>query len=96
MANIKVLHMGMDVNQNFDYEVGDDLALGLFNDLGPMVGSISMPITPAPSKSFITPSNLNLDVVVISELFKVHLIQNQKNLDPSPQGFSTLAFFCEQ
>jgi len=88
--------MGMDVNQNFDYEVGDDLALGLPNDLGPMVGSISMPITPAPSKSFITPSNLNLDVVVISKLFKVHLIQNQKNLDPSPQVFSTLAFFCEQ
>lgn len=46
--------MGMNVNQNFDYEVGDDLALGLPNDLGPMVGSISMPITPAPSKSFIT------------------------------------------
>ncbi len=70
--------MGMDVNQNFDYEVGDDLALGLPNDLGPMVGSISMPITPAPSKSFITPRNLNLDVIIILELFKVHLIQNQK------------------
>jgi len=78
MTNIKVFHMGMDVNQNFDYEVGDDLALGLPNYSGPMVGSISMPITPTPSKSFITPSNLNLDVVVISELFKVNLIQNQK------------------
>jgi len=32
MANIKVFHMGMDVNQNFDYEVGDDLALELPND----------------------------------------------------------------
>jgi len=32
MANIKVFHMVMDVNQNFDYEVGDDLALGLPND----------------------------------------------------------------
>jgi hypothetical protein len=45
MTDIKVLHMGMDVNQNFDYKVRDDLALGLPNDLGPMVGSISMPIT---------------------------------------------------
>jgi hypothetical protein len=72
MVDIEVLHMGMDVNQNFDYEVGDDLALGLLNDLGPTVGSISMPITPIPSKSFITPSNL------IWELFKAHLIQNQK------------------
>jgi hypothetical protein len=35
-----------------------------------MVGSISMLITPTPSKSFITPSNLDLDVVVIWELFK--------------------------
>ncbi len=52
--------MGMDVNQNFDYEVGDDLALGLPNDLGPMAGSISTSITPTPSKSFITPNNLNL------------------------------------
>ncbi len=43
--------MGMDVNQNFDYEVGDDLALGLLNDLDPMVGSISTPITPAPFKA---------------------------------------------
>ncbi len=70
--------MGMDVNQNFDYEVGDDLALGLLNNLDPMVGSISTPITPAPLKSFITPSNLDLNVAVIWELFKAHLIQNQK------------------
>jgi len=35
-----------------------------------MVGSISMPITPTLSKSFITPSNLDFDVVVIWELFK--------------------------
>jgi hypothetical protein len=78
MANIEALHMGMDVNQNFDYEVGDDLALGLLNNLDPMVGSISTPITPAPLKSFITPSNLDLNVAVIWELFKAHLIQNQK------------------
>ncbi len=88
--------LGMNVNQNFDYEVGDDLALGLPNDLGPMVGSISMPITLAPSKSFITPSNLNLDVVVISKLFKIHLIQNQKIQILHHKFFSTLAFFCEQ
>ncbi len=65
MANIEALHMGMDVNQNFDYEVGDDLTLGLLNNLDPLVGSISTSITLAPFKSFITLSNLDLDVAVI-------------------------------
>jgi hypothetical protein len=62
MADIEVLHMGMDLNQNFDYEGGDDLALGLSNDSSLLASSISMPITLAPSKSFATLSNLDLDV----------------------------------
>jgi hypothetical protein len=78
MTNIEVLHMGMDLNQNFDYEVGDDLILGLPNDLGPMVGSISMPTTPTPFESFATLSNLDLDAIDVAwELLKVQLIHNQ-------------------
>jgi hypothetical protein len=33
MVDIEVLHMSMILNQNFDYEGGDDLALGLPSDL---------------------------------------------------------------
>ncbi len=85
MVDIEVLYMGMDLNQNFDYDVGDDLVLGLPDELGPMVGLISMPTVPTPSKSFATLSNLDLDAIdVARELFKVQLIHNQKNLDPSP------------
>jgi hypothetical protein len=54
MADIEVLHMGMDLNQNFDYKVRDDFVLGLWDDLGPMVGSISTPTTPIPFESFAT------------------------------------------
>ncbi len=43
--------MGMDLNQYFDYGGGNDFVLGLFNDLGPMASSISMPTAPAPSKA---------------------------------------------
>jgi hypothetical protein len=78
MVNIEVLHMGMDLNQNFDYEVRDDLVLGLLDDLGPMVGSISTPTTPTPSESFATLSNLDLDAIDVAwELLKVQLINNQ-------------------
>jgi hypothetical protein len=78
MADIEVLHMGMDLNQNFDYEVGDDLILGLSNDFSPMVGSISTPIIPTPFESFATLSNLDLDVIDVAwELFKFQLIHNQ-------------------
>jgi hypothetical protein len=61
MAHIEVLHMGMDLNQDFDYEGGNDFILGLLDDQGPMARSISMPTALAPSKSFATPSNLDLD-----------------------------------
>jgi hypothetical protein len=61
MAHIEVLHMAMDLNQNFDYEGGNDFVLGLLNDLGPMARSISMPTAPDPSKRFTTLSNLDLD-----------------------------------
>jgi hypothetical protein len=79
MVDIEVLHMGMIFNQNFDYEGGDDLALGLPNDLSLMANSISTPTTPTPSKSFATPSNLDLDATNATwELLKVQLIHNQK------------------
>jgi hypothetical protein len=77
MVDIEVLHMGMDLNQNFDYEVGDDLVLGLHDDLGPVVGLISMPIAPTPSESFATLSNLDLYAIDVAwELFKIQLIHN--------------------
>jgi hypothetical protein len=60
MADIEVLHMGMDLNQDFDYEGGNDFVLGLFNDLGLVANSISTPTTPTPSKSFATPKQLGL------------------------------------
>jgi hypothetical protein len=79
MVDIEELHMGMILNQNFDYEGGDDLALGLPNDLSLMVNSISTPTAPTPSKSFATPSNLDLDATNATwELLKVQLIHNQK------------------
>ncbi len=79
MTDIEVLHMGMDLNQNFDYKVRDDLVLGLRNDLGPMVGSISTLTTRTPFESFATLSNLDLDVIDVAwELLKVQLIHNQK------------------
>jgi hypothetical protein len=63
MAHIKVLHMGcMDLNQNFDYEGGNDFVLVSLNDLGPMARSISMPTALASFKRFATPSNLDLDL----------------------------------
>jgi hypothetical protein len=75
MPDIEVFHMGMDFNQNFDYEGGDHLALGLPNDSSPMVGSISMPITPTPFESFAMSSNLDLDAIDVAwELFKTQLI----------------------
>lgn len=78
MVDIKVLHMGMDFNQNFDSEVGDDLILGLLDDLGPMVGSILTPTTPTPFESFATLSNLDLYAIDFAwELFKVPLIHKQ-------------------
>ncbi len=71
--------MDMDLNQNFDYEGGDDLALGLPNDSSQVPGSISTLTTPAPFESFATPSNLDLDAIDATwELLKVQLIQNQK------------------
>ncbi len=79
--------MGMDVNQNFDYEVGDDLTLGLLNNLDPLVGSISTPITSTPFKNFITPSFLDLDATVIWELFKAHL-RNFRSLTTSSLYFN--------
>jgi hypothetical protein len=54
--------MGMDLNQKFYYEDGDDLALGLLDDSSLLASSISMPIALAPFKSFATPSNLDIDV----------------------------------
>lgn len=61
----------MDLNQDFDYEGGNDFVLGLLNDLGPMASSISMPTAPTPSKSFATPSNLDLDAKDVAwELLK--------------------------
>ncbi len=72
-----LLHL--ETNQNFDYEGGDDLALGLLNDLGLIVNSISMPTTPTPFESFATPSNLDLAVTNATwELLKVQLIHNPK------------------
>ncbi len=69
--------MGMDLNQNFDYEGGDDLTLGLPNDSRLLASSISMPTTAAPFESFATPSNLDLDATnATCELLKVQLIQN--------------------
>ncbi len=71
--------MGMDLNQNFDYEGGDDLTLGLLNDSSLLINSISMLTTPAPFESFATPSNLDLDAANVTwQLFKAQLIQNQK------------------
>jgi hypothetical protein len=67
----------MDLNQDFDYEGGDHLALGLPNDSSLVVGSISMPIAPDPSKSYVMPSNLDLDATNVAwELLKVQLIHN--------------------
>jgi hypothetical protein len=83
MTYIEVFHMNMDLNQNFDYEVGDDLILGLPDDLGLMIGSISTPIAPTPFESFATLNNLDMDVIDVAwELFKVQLIHNQKNWIP--------------
>lgn len=79
MVDIEVLWMGMILNQNFDYDSGDDLALGLLNDLGLMVNSISTPIAPTPFESFTTPSNLDLDATNATwEFLKVQLISNPK------------------
>ncbi len=67
--------MGMDLNQNFDYEGGDDLTLGLPNDSSLLINSISMLTTPTPYESFATPNNLDLDVTNATwELLKVQLI----------------------
>ncbi len=79
-GNIEVLHISMDLNQNFDYEGGDHLELGLFNDSSPVVGSISMPITLVLSESFVMSSNLDLYTIDVAwELLKVQLIHNLKN-----------------
>jgi len=57
--------------------IGDDLALGLPNDLSLLINSISMLTTSAPSESFATPSNLDLDATNVTwELLTVQLIQN--------------------
>ncbi len=88
MADIEVLHMGMDLNQNFDYEGGDDLVLGLPNDSSLLTSSISMPTAPTPSESFTTPSNLDLDAANVTwELLKAQLIQNQKFWIPCHKFF---------
>ncbi len=58
--------MSMDLNQNFDYEGGDDLALGLPNDSSLLASLISMLITLAPSKTFATLSNLDLDAANVT------------------------------
>jgi hypothetical protein len=79
MVDIEVLHMGMNLNQNLDYEGGDDLALGLPNDSSLVASSISMPTAPAPSESFATLSNLDVDATEVEwELLKAQLIQNHK------------------
>jgi hypothetical protein len=58
--------MGMDLNQNFDYEGENDLALGLSNDLSLLASSISMPIALALFKSFATLSNLDIDATNVT------------------------------
>jgi hypothetical protein len=55
--------------------VGIIMALGLLNDSSPMASSILMPIAPAPSKSFATLSNLDLDATNVAwELLRARLI----------------------
>jgi hypothetical protein len=72
MVNIEILHMGMDLHHNFDYEGVDDLTLGLSNDSSPMASLISTTIAPTPSKTFATPSNLELNVANVAwEILKV-------------------------
>jgi hypothetical protein len=47
----------------------------LLNDSSPMASSILMPIAPAPSKSFATLSNLDLDATNVAwELLRARLI----------------------
>jgi hypothetical protein len=88
MAYIEIFHMNMDLNQNFDYEVGNDLILRLPDDLGPMIGSIPTPTASTPFKSFATLSNLDLDVIDVAwELLKVQLIHNQKFWIPHHKFF---------
>jgi hypothetical protein len=51
--------MGVDFNQDFDYEGEDDLALGSPNESRPMACSISTLNVPTPFESIATTINLD-------------------------------------
>ncbi len=49
----------MDLNQDFDYEQEDDLALGSPDESRPVTFSISTPNVPTPFENIATTSNLD-------------------------------------
>ncbi len=50
--------------QDYDYDVIDDLKMGLVEDSRPMVGSISTPCSPYTFESIATPSNLDMGILI--------------------------------
>jgi hypothetical protein len=47
--------------QDYDYDVIDDLKMGLVEDSRPMVSSISTPCSPCTFENITTPSNLDME-----------------------------------
>lgn len=59
MIDLEIFNMGVDLNQDFDYERDDDLALGSPNESRLVAFSISTPNGPTPFESVATTSNLD-------------------------------------
>ncbi len=71
MVDIEVLNVNVDLMvHGFDDDGANEMALGLDEVLGLVVGSISTPSTPTPFESIVTPSTSNLEAKVAWELLK--------------------------
>jgi hypothetical protein len=94
MANIEVFNVNVDLMAiGFDDDGANEMALGLDEISRPMVGSISTPNTPTPSKSITTRNTSNPKVKTTWELLKVQLSLNQKALIPHSKTSLPWHFF---
>jgi len=94
VVDIEVLNVNVDLMVvGFDDDGVNEMALGSNEVSGLVVGSISTPSTPTPSKSIATPSTSNLEIEVAWELLKVQLSLNKKTWIPHSRTYLPRHFF---
>jgi hypothetical protein len=79
MVDIEVMNVNVNIMVvGFDDDGVNEMALGLDEVLGLVVGLISTSSAPTPFENIATPSTSNLEVEATRELLKVQLNLNQK------------------